>query len=138
MTVRVLTVTGSSENTYTVMLFDSHRNIRQAGDCPRSTKAADAQASDDREQSLVKKWQDLLKVISVSCVMYIRVLYAALCILYRAYNIQPYTYCTDTAVGLYTFSTRSYVRVAPPRLEKRHHAHLHDAWSDGNATPHDR
>ena len=55
-----------------------------------------------RSTAVVKKWQDLLKVISVSRVMYIRVLYAALCILYPVYNIQPYTYCTDTAVGLYS------------------------------------
>ena len=41
MTVRVLTATGTSEDTYTVMLFDSYRIFRQAGNCPRSTKSAE-------------------------------------------------------------------------------------------------
>jgi len=37
------------------------------------------------------------------CILcHVYVLYAALCILYPVYNIQPYTYCTDTAVGLYS------------------------------------
>ena len=54
MTVRVLTVTGSSEDTYTVMLFDSHRNLRQAGNCPRSTTLEAAATSTNFLAAAVK------------------------------------------------------------------------------------
>jgi hypothetical protein len=39
VTVRVLTVTGSSEDSYTVMLFGRHRILREDGNCPRSATA---------------------------------------------------------------------------------------------------
>jgi hypothetical protein len=68
-----------------------------------------------------KKWQYLLKVVTVTCTMYIScIMYIVYCILYSVYII-PYTYCIQ--IELYTFST--YIRMASPRVEKQQHIRLH-------------
>ena len=66
---------------------------------PPSASQMPQQASDDA--TIVKKWQDLLKVIIVSCMrMYTSgILHYVYCILDTIYSI-PYTYCTDRTVHL--------------------------------------
>ena len=73
------------------------RNTSESQNYLYELQQIDAQALDDNNQEMAgptKGYQCIL------CHVY--VLYAALCILYPVYNIQPYTYCTDTAVGLYS------------------------------------
>jgi hypothetical protein len=66
-------------------------------------------------------WQDLLKVITVSCIKYISCIrHYVRCILRTVYRIQ-HTYCIQ--IELYTFST--YVRMAPPRHAPRHEQQQH-------------
>jgi hypothetical protein len=81
-------------------------------------------ASDDNSQEMAGSTKGYQYIL-----YHVYVLYTALCVLYPVYSIQYTVYYLTVRIGLYTFST--YVRMAPPRLEKQQYIHLHALQGQG-------